>query len=95
MNESSPSPDRGDRRQDADAEVHLSSASAQGVPGVAPDYPAAFTVHWPAGPVPACVKHARALIGLGRVMGMHVPATAPEEGAQCTNCINEARRSNV
>lgn len=56
-----------------------------------PRYPAAFTVHWATGPTPCCVKHARALINLGRMLGTHVPATAAAEGAECVNCINEAK----
>lgn len=58
-------------------------------------YPAAFTMHTVHGPVPACVKHAQQLAGLGRMFGMPVPATAPEEGAQCINCINESLAAEV
>jgi hypothetical protein len=54
-------------------------------------FPAAFTVHWASGPTPCCVKHARALINLGAMLGTRVPATAAAEGAQCENCINEAK----
>lgn len=58
-------------------------------------YPAAFTVHTAQGPVPACVKHSRQLIGLGRILGMHYTATGVNEGDQCTNCINEALAAQV
>ena len=58
-----------------------------------PKFPAAFTVHWATGPTPCCVKHARALVRLGAMLGTHVPATAAAEGAECENCINEAKRT--
>jgi len=55
-----------------------------------PQFPCAFKVHWATGPVDCCVRHARALIALGRLLGSHVAATAPTEGAECINCKNEA-----
>lgn len=58
---------------------------------IEPDYPATFTVHWVTGPTLACVKHARALVNLGRTMGVHVQATGAPEGSQCENCVNEAK----
>jgi len=46
-------------------------------------------VHWPTGAVPCCDAHAKALIGLGKMLGSHVVATKIEEETECTNCKNE------
>jgi hypothetical protein len=57
-----------------------------------PKYPAVFTMHTPSGPTDCCVKHARAVENLFRFMGAHVNATKAPDGAQCANCINEAKK---
>ena len=54
-----------------------------------PMCPATHKVHWPTGPVDCCEKHAQELIGLGNFLGSHIVATEAEEGAHCTNCLNE------
>lgn len=56
------------------------------------DYPATVTVHWPSKPVDACEKHAKELMALGAFMGPHIAATKADDGAQCSNCINESRK---
>lgn len=53
-------------------------------------YPATCIVHWSSGPVLCCDKHARCLIGLGKMLGAHVVATKLEGVAECKNCVNEA-----
>ena len=55
------------------------------------DFPATFTMHAPSGATHACVKHARQIESLMRFMGAHVNATKAPEGAQCGNCVNEAK----
>lgn len=56
-------------------------------------YPAAFTVHWPNGPVHCCAHHRVGLVGLAALLGSHVGVTLAPDGAQCSNCINEAAMS--
>lgn len=57
------------------------------------DYPATHLVHAPNGPVAACDKHARGIIGLFSFLGAHVVCTAAAPDAQCANCINEAAKT--
>jgi len=57
-----------------------------------PDMPARFMAHTPTGAVPCCVAHARQLEALMRMLGAHVNFTQAPEGAQCSNCENEASR---
>lgn len=60
------------------------------------DYPAVFTMHGPSGSVHCCVKHARILDKLMQeVFGVRVVATQAPEGAQCSNCINEAKKVKI
>ena len=61
------------------------------------DYPATFTMHTPSGPTHCCVKHARQLESLMRMLGAHTNAVKAPEGAECANCKNEAKHmpSNV
>lgn len=54
-------------------------------------YPATRTVHCPNGPVDCCDDHAAQLTGLMRFLGAHVVHTHPKDGAQCSNCVNEAK----
>jgi hypothetical protein len=56
--------------------------------------PADVVAHWSTGPVPACEKHALALVGLGRFMGLHVALTHLDEPAECANCVNEAKNKD-
>ena len=56
------------------------------------EYPATRVVHWPSGPVDACEKHARQLVGLANMLGSHVGVGVALPGAQCSNCINEAAK---
>jgi hypothetical protein len=55
-------------------------------------FAAAYTLHWPNGPVPACEVHTRKLQALASVMGMHVAIANAPRGSQCTNCINESQK---
>ena len=55
------------------------------------DYPATFTMHTPSGPTHCCVKHARQLESLMRMLGAHTNAVKAPEGAECANCKNEAK----
>lgn len=54
-------------------------------------HPAEFTVHTPTGPVHSCVKHARQIEGLMRMLGAHTHAVKAPDGVECANCINEAK----
>ena len=54
-------------------------------------HPAEFTVHTPTGPVHSCVKHARQIEGLMRMLGAHTHAVKAPDGVDCANCINEAK----
>lgn len=56
------------------------------------DHPATATVHWPSGPVDACAQHAKKLMMLAQFMGSHAVSTKAGDGAQCSNCINEAKK---
>ena len=57
-----------------------------------PRYPATFVVHWPTGPVDCCENHANQLLALNKIMGGgHMVASVASEGAQCSNCVNEAK----
>lgn len=58
-------------------------------------FPAVFTVHTPQGPTDCCVKHAQAVEALFRFLGAHVNATKAADGAECANCINEAKDKGV
>ncbi len=53
-------------------------------------FPATVVVHWATGPVNCCEKHARGLVGLGNMLGTHVPVTKMQGEAECSNCINES-----
>ena len=54
-------------------------------------HPAEFTVHTPTGPAHSCIKHARQIEGLMRLLGAHTHAVKAPDGAECANCINEAK----
>jgi hypothetical protein len=55
------------------------------------DFPAQVVVHTPSGTTNACERHAHAVANVMRVLGAHVNTTPAEPGAQCDNCINEAK----
>ncbi len=57
------------------------------------EFPAMAVVHWPSGPVNACSRHAGELMALGRFMGTHIAVTKADDGAQCSNCINENKKA--
>jgi len=48
-------------------------------------HPAEFTVHTPTGPVHCCVKHARQIEGLMRMLGAHTHAVKAPDGVECAN----------
>ena len=54
-------------------------------------YPAEFTVHTPQGPVHACFKHARQIVGLMRMLGAHTHAVKAPHDAEGANCVNKAK----
>ena len=58
-------------------------------------YAAVWTVHTPSGPTDACEAHAEKLAALFRFMGAYTNKTPAPEGAQCANCLNEAKRHNT
>jgi len=60
-----------------------------------PEHPAIFTMHTPSGPTYCCVKHARQLEGLMRMLGAHTKAVKAPEGAVCENCENEAKANTA
>jgi len=53
-------------------------------------FPATVIVHWPTGPVAACIEHSMQLLGLSRMLGSHVGVSIAPEGNECGNCRNEA-----
>jgi bacterioferritin-associated ferredoxin len=55
------------------------------------NYPATVTAHTVSGPVHSCEAHAQGIKALMSCMGTHVNFTAAPEGAQCANCVNEAK----
>lgn len=58
------------------------------------EHPATFTMHTPSGSTHCCVKHARQLEHLMRMLGAHTNAVKAPEGAECENCKNEAKKIN-
>lgn len=58
------------------------------------NYPAVFTVHTPSGPTDACIDHTNKMVALFRFMGTHVVFETAQAGAQCKNCINEAKEKD-
>lgn len=55
------------------------------------DYPATFTMYTLNRPVHCCVKHARQLESVMRMLGAYTNAVKAPEGAECSNCKNEAK----
>jgi len=51
--------------------------------------PASCIVHWASGPLPACDKHAKALVRMGNMLGSHIAITKLEENQECSSCVNE------
>jgi hypothetical protein len=58
-------------------------------------YAAVWTVHTPTGPTDACEAHADKIQVLMSFLGAYTNKTPAPEGAQCANCINEAKRHNA
>ncbi len=56
-----------------------------------PEHPATFTMHTVQGPIHCCVKHARQLESVMRMLGAHTSATKAPDGSVCGNCENEAK----
>ena len=54
---------------------------------------AAWIVHTPSGPVPACGEHARKIQAIMQFMGVYTNCTPAEPGTQCVNCLNEMRHN--
>jgi len=52
---------------------------------------ATFTMHTVQGPIHCCVKHARQLESVMRMLGASTSATKAPDGAVCGNCENEAK----
>lgn len=61
-------------------------------PGHQVAYPAVLTMHCPSGTTNACARHARTIQNLfGGMWGMRIASTPAPDGAQCDNCVNEAK----
>ena len=56
-------------------------------------YPATKVVLWPSGPVHVCDEHAKQLVGLSGFMGGHVDVTVSDGTHECSNCVNEDRKT--
>lgn len=53
---------------------------------------AAVVVHWPSGPVLACLDHAKQMKTLGSYLGAHVHVEPYSGDEACTNCVNAAKK---
>lgn len=58
-------------------------------------YAAVWTVHTPSGPTDACEAHADKIQRLMSFLGAYTNKTHAPEGAECANCLNEAKRHNA
>ena len=56
------------------------------------NFPAKYTVFWPGQTVHTCQEHFDGLQKVASVMGMPAPDFREEEGHQCENCVNEAKK---
>lgn len=56
------------------------------------DFPAKYTVFWPGQTIHVCDRHFTGICNLSAAMGMPIPDLREEEGHQCENCVNEARK---
>jgi len=56
---------------------------------------ATLVVHTPKGPEPCCDKHAAELRGAMFLLGACVYTVPASAGAQCANCINEVKKTEV
>jgi hypothetical protein len=54
---------------------------------------ATVAVYWPGKEVYACEEHAKKLMALGKHMGFAVSVAVFLGDAECTNCANEAKKS--
>lgn len=54
-------------------------------------FPATLTVHAPSGPTFACTRHASEIAAVLVCMGATAAMVPAPDGAQCANCINEAK----
>lgn len=60
-----------------------------------PKYPATMIVHTPSGPVAACDIHAGKIANLMSFLGAHCAVALAAPGAECENCVNEAKSPNA
>lgn len=56
------------------------------------DHPASVIVHWPTGPVAACVDHAEKLVAMAKLLGSHVGVTPCVVPTACENCVNKSKK---
>lgn len=56
---------------------------------------ATLVVHTPKGPEPCCDKHAAQVRGVMFLLGAHVFTVPAADGAECTNCLNEAKKTEA
>ena len=56
-------------------------------------FPAPYIVHTVQGPVFCCETHMRKLVGLQRFLGAHAHVETIADFGQCSNCVNEAKKS--
>ena len=54
-------------------------------------YSATCIVHWPTGPVMACLEHARQLVAVGKALGTYVYSEETDEVGECKNCKNKSK----
>lgn len=59
----------------------------------ASEYPAKYTVFWPGQTIHVCERHHGGITNLSAAMGMSMPDSREEEGHECENCVNEARKA--
>jgi hypothetical protein len=58
-------------------------------------HPASLVVHTPKGPESCCDKHAAQLRGAMFLLGACVYTVPAAADAQCANCVNEAKKTEV
>jgi hypothetical protein len=60
-----------------------------------PGMPAMFLALTPTGEVPCCVVHARQMARVMHSLGTHLSFLRAPESAQCSNCVNEAKKATT
>jgi hypothetical protein len=65
--------------------------TAQPVEDEPQTFPATFTVHMPSGSTYACEHHAETIVAVAQFMGSTAMLSDAPAGAQCANCIQEAK----